>query len=319
MLITTNPQPTLWETILPPGYRDLPRELAAVDALLGDPVFFLAVVGAAVDPGRDLPADDVPGSTATGWVTRLGRVVRAGTADRPRTDHRSDPDSGRRRPHRAQRLPRDPGRRAQGCRDRRQHGGRRGQRRLQEPPDELHLCGHPRVRPPGVHAGVSVRPRDPWPGPGLRRRSPARLGRPPPQAPSSPSAHGSRAAPPRGGPPRPRPDRDGSVVVGEILGRPVVAAGAQDRLLRDADVAAEAHRLEVEQPCSLPDPGVVTDDELPRPVDAGAVADVHTRPDGGAEGAQDPRPEAGRQPPGMEDEVRHREPRHLPGDRRPFV
>jgi IS5 family transposase len=40
MLITTNPQPTLWETILPPGYQDLPRELAAVDALLDDPVFF---------------------------------------------------------------------------------------------------------------------------------------------------------------------------------------------------------------------------------------------------------------------------------------
>lgn len=40
MLITTNPQQTLWETILPPGYQDLPRELAAVDALLDDPVFF---------------------------------------------------------------------------------------------------------------------------------------------------------------------------------------------------------------------------------------------------------------------------------------
>ena len=39
MLITTNPQPTLWETILPPGYQGLPRELAAVDALLDDPVF----------------------------------------------------------------------------------------------------------------------------------------------------------------------------------------------------------------------------------------------------------------------------------------
>jgi IS5 family transposase len=40
MLITTNPQQTLWESILPPGYQDLPRELAAVDALLDDPVFF---------------------------------------------------------------------------------------------------------------------------------------------------------------------------------------------------------------------------------------------------------------------------------------
>src|SRR5690348_2007588 len=40
MLVTTNPQLTLWEMILPPGYQDLPRELAAVDGLLDDPVFF---------------------------------------------------------------------------------------------------------------------------------------------------------------------------------------------------------------------------------------------------------------------------------------
>lgn len=40
MLVTTNPQQTLWESILPPGYQDLPAELAAVDAVLDDPVFF---------------------------------------------------------------------------------------------------------------------------------------------------------------------------------------------------------------------------------------------------------------------------------------
>ena len=40
MLVTTNPQQTLWETILPPGYQDLPKELAGVDALLDDPAFF---------------------------------------------------------------------------------------------------------------------------------------------------------------------------------------------------------------------------------------------------------------------------------------
>jgi IS5 family transposase len=40
MLVTTNPQQTLWETILPPGYQDLPKELVAVDALLGDLGFF---------------------------------------------------------------------------------------------------------------------------------------------------------------------------------------------------------------------------------------------------------------------------------------
>jgi len=40
MLVTINSQRTLWETILPPGYQDLPPELARVDALLDDPVFF---------------------------------------------------------------------------------------------------------------------------------------------------------------------------------------------------------------------------------------------------------------------------------------
>ena len=40
MLVTTNPQQTLWETILPPGYQDLPKELAAVDELLDAPAFF---------------------------------------------------------------------------------------------------------------------------------------------------------------------------------------------------------------------------------------------------------------------------------------
>jgi IS5 family transposase len=40
MLVTRNLQPTLWETILPPGYERLPRELAAVDAVLDDAVFF---------------------------------------------------------------------------------------------------------------------------------------------------------------------------------------------------------------------------------------------------------------------------------------
>jgi len=66
MLITTKPQQTLWETILPPGYQDLPKQLAAVDALLDDPVFFqpyralLCGDRSTVDPDRDLPADDVP-------------------------------------------------------------------------------------------------------------------------------------------------------------------------------------------------------------------------------------------------------------------
>ena len=40
MLVTTNPQRTLWEAVLPPGHQDLPALLARVDALLDDPVFF---------------------------------------------------------------------------------------------------------------------------------------------------------------------------------------------------------------------------------------------------------------------------------------
>ena len=40
MLVTTNPQRTLWEALLPPGYEQLPPRLARVDALFDDPVFF---------------------------------------------------------------------------------------------------------------------------------------------------------------------------------------------------------------------------------------------------------------------------------------
>ena len=40
MLVTTNPQRTLWEELLPPGYEQLPPRLARIDALFDDPVFF---------------------------------------------------------------------------------------------------------------------------------------------------------------------------------------------------------------------------------------------------------------------------------------
>ena len=40
MLRTVADQPTLWEVILPDELRRLPVELAGVDALLDDPVFF---------------------------------------------------------------------------------------------------------------------------------------------------------------------------------------------------------------------------------------------------------------------------------------
>jgi hypothetical protein len=39
MLGTTNPQPSLWEAILPEGCLGLPPELARVDALLDAPAF----------------------------------------------------------------------------------------------------------------------------------------------------------------------------------------------------------------------------------------------------------------------------------------
>ena len=66
MFRTVGDQPTLWEAILPEQVRRLPAELARVDALLDDPVFFVPFVAfrpadrAAVDPDGDLPADDVP-------------------------------------------------------------------------------------------------------------------------------------------------------------------------------------------------------------------------------------------------------------------
>jgi IS5 family transposase len=40
MLVTSRPRRTVWEQVLPPGYQDLPIELARVDALLDDPRFF---------------------------------------------------------------------------------------------------------------------------------------------------------------------------------------------------------------------------------------------------------------------------------------
>lgn len=55
MLRTTNPQPSLWETILPAGILDLPEELAQVDALLDDPEF-LAPFATHYDPVAGRPS-----------------------------------------------------------------------------------------------------------------------------------------------------------------------------------------------------------------------------------------------------------------------
>ena len=55
MLRTTNPQPSLWETILPAGILGLPAELARVDDLLNDPGF-LAPFAAHYDPVLGRPS-----------------------------------------------------------------------------------------------------------------------------------------------------------------------------------------------------------------------------------------------------------------------
>ena len=39
MLRTTNPQPSLWEAVVPSAVLGLPAELARVDHLLDDPAF----------------------------------------------------------------------------------------------------------------------------------------------------------------------------------------------------------------------------------------------------------------------------------------
>src|SRR6266545_5192920 len=55
VLRTTNPQPSLWEAILPAGILGLPAELARVDALLDDPGF-LAPFAAHYDPVLGRPS-----------------------------------------------------------------------------------------------------------------------------------------------------------------------------------------------------------------------------------------------------------------------
>src|SRR5215218_1231161 len=55
VLRTTNPQPSLWETILPAGILGLPAELARVDDLLNDPGF-LAPFAAHYDPVLGRPS-----------------------------------------------------------------------------------------------------------------------------------------------------------------------------------------------------------------------------------------------------------------------
>jgi IS5 family transposase len=55
MLRTTNPQPSLWEAILPEACLGLPAELARVDQLLDDPSF-LAPLASHFDPRIGRPS-----------------------------------------------------------------------------------------------------------------------------------------------------------------------------------------------------------------------------------------------------------------------
>ncbi len=61
MLRTVSDQPTLWDVILPSELLVLPAELARVDALLDDPVFF-APLAAYFDAriGRNDQTDPLP-------------------------------------------------------------------------------------------------------------------------------------------------------------------------------------------------------------------------------------------------------------------
>ena len=67
MFRTIGDGPSAWELLLPPEVLRLPGELARVDALLDDPVFFAPfaphfhpLIGLAVHPDRVLPAVNVP-------------------------------------------------------------------------------------------------------------------------------------------------------------------------------------------------------------------------------------------------------------------
>jgi len=64
---TVGDQPSLWESLLPEEVLRLPAELARVDALLDDPVFFASfaahfdpVIGRPSTPVECYPAADVP-------------------------------------------------------------------------------------------------------------------------------------------------------------------------------------------------------------------------------------------------------------------
>ena len=81
MLRTVAEQPTLWEAILPEELRRLPVELARVDALLDDPVFFTPFVrrssihGSGGDADGNVSAVDVPQVPVPAGLLTAGLLV----------------------------------------------------------------------------------------------------------------------------------------------------------------------------------------------------------------------------------------------------
>ena len=96
MLVTTNPQQTLWETMLPPGYAILPAELASpVDALLDDPVFF--ALPDALLPLLGRPSIPIESSLRMVLLEHRYRLGTRACAGRPRTRSAGPGSAGSRR------------------------------------------------------------------------------------------------------------------------------------------------------------------------------------------------------------------------------
>ncbi|BCW65142.1 hypothetical protein StoSoilB22_41150 [Arthrobacter sp. StoSoilB22] len=70
-----------------------------------------------------------------------------------------------------------------------------------------------------------------------------------------------------------------------------MAAGANEDILRDAAIGTNGDRLKIEDPGIDSDPHVVTDFQLPRPMDFDSMADFYTLPDGGTKSPEDSNPQ----------------------------
>lgn len=87
--------------------------------------------------------------------------------------------------------------------------------------------------------------------------------------------------------------------------------GAKKNALRDTRVAADGDLLEVEDPCAFADPCVLTERQLPGPMNADAVANECALSDIRPESAKDCGTQFGRTPPTHEDGARCHQPQDL--------